>query len=268
VILNFAGGSVARRARVAFFDFDGTVSLIRAGWMEIMMRPMLAVLKALNTGESEAELRAVLEDFIWRFTGQDTIWQTRSFAAAVRERGGPELDAGLYKERFLKALGDVTHARMEEIRGGAAPPDKYMVPGTRAILEALRDRGVSLILASGTDDPELQYEASLLDIAHYFDGGVYGAQPDPDFSKEGLIRSVIERGHAAGDELIGFGDGNVEISLTLQAGGLAVGLATDEPDCLEINEWKSARLRQAGAQLVIPNYLNQEELLAAILVDP
>jgi phosphoglycolate phosphatase-like HAD superfamily hydrolase len=267
VILKAAGGSVARRARIVFFDFDGTVSLIRAGWMDIMMRPMLAALAALRTGESEAELRAVLEDFIWRFTGQDTIWQTRSFAAAVRERGGPELDAAEYKDRFLTALGELTTARMEEIRTGAAKPDKYLVPGTRALLEALRARGVTLILASGTDDPELQYEARLLDVARYFDGGVYGAQPDPDFSKEGLLRGVIERGHGAGEELIGFGDGNVEISLTLEAGGLAVGRATDEGDCLTINEWKCARLRQAGAQVIVPNYLDREELLAAILAE-
>ncbi len=266
MILRFAEGGIARRARIAFFDFDGTVSLIRAGWMDIMMRPMMDALKALNTGESEAELRAVLEDFIWRFTGQDTIWQARAFAAAVRERGGPVLDAAEYKERFLTELGQVTTARMEEVRSGKAPPDKYLVPGTRALLEALRARGVTLILASGTDDPALQYEARLLDIARYFDGGVYGAQPDPDFSKEGLIRGVIERGHAVGEELIGFGDGNVEISLTLEAGGLAVGLATDEPECLVINEWKCTRLRDAGAQLIIPNFLEREELLGAILV--
>ena len=266
MILRIAEGSVERRARIAFFDFDGTVSLIRAGWMDIMMRPMLATLMALGTGESEAELRGVLEDFIWRFTGQDTIWQTRAFAAAVRERGGPELDAGEYKERFLTALRELTHARMEAVRSGAATPDQYLVPGTRALLEALRARGVTLILASGTDDPELQHEARLLGIARYFDGGVYGAQPDPDFSKEGLIRGVIERGHAAGEELIGFGDGNVEISLILEAGGLAVGLATNEPQCLVIDEWKCARLRDAGAQVIIPNYLDREELLAGIAV--
>ncbi len=267
MILRVSAGNVARRARIAFFDFDGTVSLIRAGWMDIMMGPMLAALTALATGESETELRAVLEDFIWRFTGQDTIWQTRAFAAAVHERGGPELDAAEYKERFLTALGKLTAARMEEIRGGAAPPDKYLVPGTRALLEALRARGVTLILASGTDDPELQDEARLLDIARYFDGGVYGAQPDPDFSKEGLIRGAIERGHAGGEELIGFGDGNVEIGLTREAGGLAVGLATDEGDCLAIDEWKCARLRQAGAQVIVPNYLDGEELLKTILVE-
>ena len=267
MILKLASGSVARQARIAFFDFDGTVSLIRAGWMEIMMRPMLQELKALKTGESVAELRAVLEDFIWRFTGQDTIWQTRSFAAAVRERGGPELDAEEHKGRFLTALHEVTAARMEEVRSGKVRPDKYLVPGTRALLEALQARGVTLILASGTDDPELQHEAKLLDIARYFDGGVYGAQPDPDFSKEGLIRGVIEQGHAAGEELIGFGDGNVEISLTLEAGGLAVGLATDEPECLVINDWKSARLRQAGAQVIVPNFLDRDELLKTILTD-
>ena len=45
-------GVAAPFARVAVFDFDGTVSLIRAGWMEIMIPMMLEVLSALGTGES------------------------------------------------------------------------------------------------------------------------------------------------------------------------------------------------------------------------
>ncbi len=262
MILKIAAGDVRRRARVAFFDFDGTVSLLRSGWMKIMLGMMLPDLMALHTGETEEDLRAICEDFIWRLTGKDTVFQTLAFADAMRERGAPAVDAAAYKARFLTALCEVSEARMNEIRTGASPPDKYLVPGTRPMLETLRDRGVTLYLASGTDDRELQNEAKLLDIDRYFDGGVHGSQPDPSFSKEGLISGVLERGHASGEQLIGFGDGNVEVRLIAEAGGLSVGLATDEAACSAIDEWKCRRLKEAGAQVIVPNYLDRDALLA------
>ena len=46
-------GRSARNARVALFDFDGTLSLIRSGWMDIMVPMMVEILLDLKTGESE-----------------------------------------------------------------------------------------------------------------------------------------------------------------------------------------------------------------------
>ena len=43
--------------------------------------------------------------------------------------------------------------------------------------------------------------------------------------------------------------------------GYAVGAATNEPDCLTIDEWKRTRLIGVGADMIIPNYLNRTELL-------
>ena len=57
---------------------------------------------------------------------------------------------------------------------------QYLVPGSRALLEALRDRGLRLYLASGTDEVYMKDEADLLDVTRYFDGGVYGALDDPN----------------------------------------------------------------------------------------
>jgi phosphoglycolate phosphatase len=59
-------GASAPFARIAVFDFDGTVSLIRAGWADIMVPMMLEVLTALHTGESEDDLRRAVEPFVWR----------------------------------------------------------------------------------------------------------------------------------------------------------------------------------------------------------
>ena len=68
-------GASAARARVVLFDFDGTLSLIRSGWMQVMIPMMVEILGELHTGESEGELTAVVEDFVWRLTGQETVYQ-------------------------------------------------------------------------------------------------------------------------------------------------------------------------------------------------
>jgi hypothetical protein len=61
--------------------------------------------------------------------------------------------------------------------------------------------------------------------------------------------------------LLGFGDGYVEIENVKQVGGVAVGVATDEPECRQVNEWKRRRLAGVGADLIIPNYLERDQLL-------
>ena len=45
-------GVSAARARVALFDFDGTISLIRAGWMDVMVPMMMEILLDCRSGES------------------------------------------------------------------------------------------------------------------------------------------------------------------------------------------------------------------------
>ncbi len=46
-------GVSANNARVCIFDFDGTISLIRSGWLDVMVPMMVGVLSQLDTGESE-----------------------------------------------------------------------------------------------------------------------------------------------------------------------------------------------------------------------
>src|SRR4029077_2487519 len=84
--------------RVAFFDFDGTLSLIRSGWVDVMVPMMVEILLDLKTGESQAELHAIVEDFVWRLTGKESIYQMMEFAEHVEKRGGKALDALAYKK--------------------------------------------------------------------------------------------------------------------------------------------------------------------------
>src|SRR5947207_7971987 len=94
-------GATAARARVGFFDFDGTLSLIRSGWVDVMTPMMVEILADLKTGESEAELRTIVEDFVWRLTGKETIYQMMEFAEHVKKRGGAALDPLAYKKMYL-----------------------------------------------------------------------------------------------------------------------------------------------------------------------
>ena len=64
--------------------------------------------------------------------------------------------------------------------------------------------------------------------------------------------------------LLGFGDGYVEIENVKRVGGIAVGLATDEPDCMKVDEWKRQRLAGVGADFVIPNFLCHHDLIATL----
>jgi len=258
-------GVSACRARVCLFDFDGTVSLIRSGWMEVMVPMMVEILSDLNSGESEAELRAVVEDFIWRLTGKQTMYQMIALADEISQRGGRPRDPLEYKKMYLERLDARIHGRLEELRRRQVSPDKYLVPGARAMLETLRERGLRLYLASGTDQPCMREEADLLDIARYFEGRIYGALDDYQaFSKKILIERLIATSEFAGGEFLGFGDGYVEIENIKEVGGVAVGVATAEPECQSVDQWKRQRLAGVGADFIIPNFLCRHELVTAL----
>ncbi len=258
-------GASAARARVVLFDFDGTVSVIRSGWVHVMVPMMVEILQDLHTGEREEDLRALVEDFVARLTGKQTMYQMIELAGQVERRGGKPLDPIEYKKMYLARLWEVIKDRVEELRRGHVSPDKYLVPGTRALLEALHARGLKMYLASGTDEVYMKEEARLLDVDRYFEGGVYGALDDfRKFSKAILIQRIISTAEASGEEFLGFGDGYVEIENVKRVGGTAVGVATDEPECRTVDPWKRRRLADVGADFIVPNFLGHEQLLEAL----
>ena len=222
-------GASAARAKVAILDFDGTLSVIRSGWMDIMVPLCTEQLLALQTGETEAELRSLVEEFVWKLTGKETIYQMMALADAVRARGGQPLPPLTYKKMYLDRLWQKIRTRIEDLQTGAAPPERYLVPGAVSLLEQLLSRGLTLYLASGTDDADVKAEAQLLGLAHYFGNRIYGAQDDlTSFSKAQLVRRILsdtsQPGQAplSADELLVFGDGFVEIEEVTKVGGTAV----------------------------------------------
>jgi phosphoglycolate phosphatase len=255
----------AKHARVVLFDFDGTLSLIRSGWMDVMVPMMVETLADLNTGESELELFAIVREYVERLTGEQTIYQMIEFARQVESRGGKPLDALQYKKMYHERLMEKIRNRRESLQCGEVSPERYLVPGARVFLEALRGRGLTLYCASGTDQAYTLEEARLLELDQYFDGRIYGAVDDyRSFSKAILIQRIISSMGYRGNEMIGFGDGYVEIENIKDIGGVAVGVATDEPRCQVINEWKRKRLVSVDADFIIPNFLARAQILRAL----
>jgi phosphoglycolate phosphatase-like HAD superfamily hydrolase len=254
----------ASRVRVVLFDFDGTISLIRAGWLDVMAPMMVERLLELKTGESEDELRAIVEEFVGRLTGKQTMYQMIEFAEQVRKRGGIPLDPLEYKNIYHDRLLEKIKHRREGLRSGRIAADELIVPGGRRLIESLKARGLTLYLASGTDHRFMREEAEMLAVDSYFDG-VYGALDDyQKFSKKILIENLIRESEFAGEEFLGFGDGFVEIENVKEVGGVAVGVATDEPECLRVDAVKRRRLAGVGADWIIANYNCHDELLATL----
>ncbi len=255
----------AAHARVVLFDFDGTISIIRSGWMDVMIPMMVGLLRDCGSGETDEELRIVVEEFVGRLTGKQTMYQMIELAENIDKRGGVPLEPLAYKQMYLDSLHEKIRDRLDELERGKVSPEKYLVPGARQLLEALKERGLKMYLASGTDHAYMHREAELLDVVRYFDGGVFGALDDyKSFSKKILIERVIASSECRGREFLGFGDGYVEIENVKEVGGVAVGVATAEPECLTVDAWKRERLAGVGADFIIPNFLARQELMETL----
>ena len=231
-----------------------------------MVPMMVEILVDLKTGESEEDLRAIVEEFVGRLTGKQTMYQMIELAEKVEARGGKPLDPLEYKNDVPGPA-----AREDPASPGGAGVGRGVareISGARrarAARSRCKARGLKMYLASGTDQVYMREEAQLLDVDRYFDGGVFGALDDyKSFSKKILIQQLIATAECQGDQFLGFGDGYVEIENVKEVGGVAVGVATAEPECLVVDEWKRKRLAGVGADFIIPNFLCHRELLGTL----
>ena len=246
----------------AVFDFDGTLSLIRHGWPDIMLAMFLEMLPP-RAGEDEAALRAELMREMLSFNGKQTIHQMVAFAERVRSRGSEPREPQCYLAEYtLRLERDITR-RSQQIRDGANP-DSFVVPGGRALIERLLERRIKLYILSATLEPFVRQEAALLDLARYFDGRIHGGHENtPPFSKGKVFDRILREEGIVGAQLLSFGDGPVELHHTKELGGLAVAVASDETEIGsgKIHEQKRTQLIAAGADLVIPDYQCHEQLV-------
>ena len=245
------------------FDFDGTLSLIREGWPEVMVPMMVELLQETGTDESAQELTGIAANFVMALAGKQTIYQMIRLAGEVVQRGGRAENPLHYKQIYHDRLMRKIEARREDLRTERAAAESMLVPGAIAMLSALRDRGAQLYLASGTDEEFVREEADLLGLTPYFGERLYGAVDDYlSYSKAQVIQRIFEEQEIDGARLLGFGDGYVEIENVKSAGGTAVAVASDEAGRSgEPDAWKRQRLIGVGADIVIPDFQDWRPLV-------
>jgi phosphoglycolate phosphatase len=249
------------------FDFDGTLSLIRQGWPEVMV-PMFAEFLPAMPSETEESRRQLCYDDIMRLNGKQTIYQMIQLADRIKERGGSPREPLWYKHEYLRRLEERIRTRLDGLRSGTQRPEDWLVYGARRLLENLKQRGLPMYLASGTDEVFVKQESELLGLTQYFGKHIYGALDDyKQFSKKMIIERILRENRIQGGQLLSFGDGYVEIQNTKEVGGLAVAVASDEANngSGRLDEWKRTRLLGVGADIVIPDFRDAEALLKRVL---
>lgn len=261
--------AVAPRPQIShvLFDFDGTLSLVRQGWPEIMV-PMFVEMLPRLPGETDEQAHKLMFEDIMRLNGKQTIYQMIQLADRIKERGGQPKEPLWYKHEYLRRLNERIDARLAGLKNRSISPEELLVHRVRDLMENLAARGLTLYLASGTDEQYVKNEAELLDVSRYFGKHIYGAKDDyKSFSKKMVIERILAENQISGEKLLAFGDGYVEIQNTKEVGGFAVAVASDEANngAGTMDEWKRQRLLGVGADVVIPDYRDQAELLRQVL---
>ena len=193
---------------------------VPGGTVPEVMVPMFAEFLPPLPGESEESRRQLCHEDIMRLNGKQTIYQMIQLAERIKERGGTSREPLWYKQEYLRRLDERIRHRVWGLRTGRVAPDELLVYGARGMLELVRQRGLPMYLASGTDEVYVKQEADLLDLTRYFGPHVYGALDDyKRFSKKMVIDRILKENRIDGAQLLSFGDGYVEIQNTMKPAG-------------------------------------------------
>jgi rfaE bifunctional protein kinase chain/domain len=255
------------------FDHDGTISVLREGWEQIMEPMMMQAILGdrLDTVDESVyeHVAQMSRDFIDRTTGIQTLVQMQGLVKLVRQAGFvPEeeiLDEHGYKAIYNKALLEMIDTRVKKLAAGELASEDFQIKNAGRLLQSLHDRGVKLYLASGTDEADVRAEAEAMGYAHLFEGRIFGAVGDVKVeAKKIVLERIIRENNLSGHEFATFGDGPVEMRETQKRGGLCIGVASDEVRRFGWNMAKRKRLIRAGAQILVPDFSQLPALLTIL----
>lgn len=260
----------------AVFDHDGTISTLREGWEQVMEPVMIKAVLGDQYDSADKglfdEVRQRVLEFIDMTTGIQTIVQMVGLVELVDEFNivpkDQILDKFGYKEIYNDALMVMVNERIDKFETGELTVDDFTVKCSVKFIKELKDRGVTIYLASGTDKVDVINEAEKLGYADVFNGGIHGAVGDiSKYSKKMVIDNIISENNLQGNELIVLGDGPVEIKESRRFNGLAVGIASDEVRRYGLNTEKRTRLIKSGAHLIIPDFSQTEQLVKLLFAE-
>nr|MCR4565366.1 HAD family hydrolase [Bacteroidales bacterium] len=258
--------------KYAVFDHDGTISVLRQGWETVMEECMVdAVSGGGKCSDNEREkIRAYCQRFIVKSTGIQTINQMVMLVDIVRRWGiVPEKDILTpkeYKDRYNDALMRYIKHRLQRVEAGELSPEDATIAGSISFLKTLAQAGVKIYLASGTDIDDVRHEAEILGYADCFTGGIYGSVGDvKNDPKRQVLRKILAEENVDTERLAIFGDGPVEMREARENGAIAFGIMSDEELRSGWNPSKRMRLIHAGADIIVPDFLEYEKIASFLL---
>ena len=264
--------------KYAIFDLDGTISSLREGWEVVMRESMLEFIAGPTYMRlSVDELRSLnekIEILIKKTTGVQTIIQMVEMCHLIRDFGYVKVEDMFtpdeYKELYANKIRAQVKRKIGRFNSGALHLEDFTIKGALAFVQKLRDEGVTVYLASGTDQTDVIHELQEFGYSHLFNGGIFGSVGDTENDPKKLVMQTIrERIEQDGGELqqgdcVVFGDGPVEIREGRKQGFVTVGLVSDEKQRYGMNLNKRERLILAGADFLLPDYSWSSELYAML----
>lgn len=249
-----------RKFKAAFFDFDGTIAALRCGWQDAVTAAACDTLTKIP-GVKKEDVEPIVRAYIEKETGRPMIALGEHLAEEITKRGGTPEAPITYKEQYDVELDKLVAKKIAALESGEKTVANIVTPGVLDFLKLLKANGVALCLASGTDEKRLKEECDQLGLTEYFDQGIYGAREDgTPCEKDFVIKRLLETNGWTGEDLVGFGDGGFDVRAIKNAGGYAVGLATNEAERVGVNEHKRQFLLEAGADAIIPDFADSESL--------
>ena len=239
------------------------------------MEPMM-VSAILGKGEREADealynhVLTAVRDYIDKTTGIQTLVQMKGLVNLVRRfkcvPEGDILDEFGYKKMYNDELLEMVNSRIRKLQQRELSVEDFTIKKSVDFVKALHKRGVKLYLASGTDQEDVERETEILGYRALFGDRIYGAVGDiAQEAKRMILEKILgDIGNEKPERILTFGDGPVEIRETHKRGGYTVGVASNEIRRYGLNLAKRRRLIEAGADMVIPDYCQMDQLLSLL----
>jgi len=207
------------RLRVLLFDIDGTLLLSGGAGNRSLDRAMKKL-----TGR-EGGMNDVLPDGKTDYLIIEEAFRV-NFA-----------DLGLGPEAVRKTLEYYLEILEEEVRSSKG---FRLMPGVPAVLNACRDAGHLLGLATGNLEKGARIKLDRAGLSEYFDFGGYGSDA---ITRTDMVHAAVRKARAAagfdvrGEHIYAIGDTPYDIICPHEAGIRAIGVGASRFSCEELAEY-------------------------------
>jgi len=266
-----------RNLTTVLFDFDGTLSRERDGWVNLMVATCSALMvQAIPDITVTEAVEWVIKD-IEKTIGIPTLQQMKRLADEINSRGGLSLSPRRYKDIYNDALVSMVNTKHQRLKSNELDIEDLRVPGAIQFLTALDKKfgKNALFLSSGTDIQPVKESVIILGYNKFFEDRIIASGSNgnnSDCPKRLIIEKLVEERNLQPGQLLTFGDGIPEIEYTEKFGGVCIGVLMPDQGHYETRghftiEQKRERLIKAGAHILVPDFRVATKLLEIVCSD-